>query len=318
MTNFWADLPKPFFILAPMEAVTDVVFRHVVASSARPDVFFTEFTNAASYCSPKGIDSTRGRLTFTDDEQPMVAQIWGNNPEQFEKIALGLKQQGFAGIDINMGCPEKSVVKNGAGIGLCRTPELASQLIKSAKASGLPVSVKTRLGDSRIDQWESWLTLLLNQDIANLTVHLRTRKEMSKVPAHYELIPEIKKLRDKIAPNTLLTINGDIIDRQHGEELVREYGVDGIMIGRGIFQNPFAFKAEKREHSREELIALLNLHLDLHDQYSAQLEPRKFDPLKRFFKVYIRDFPGASELRDQLMHSKSTDEARLIMESKLQ
>lgn len=318
MTNFWDELPKPFFILAPMEAVTDVVFRHVVASSARPDVFFTEFTNAASYCSPKGIASTRGRLTFTSDEQPMVAQIWGNDPEQFEKMAVGLKEQGFAGIDINMGCPEKSVVKNGAGIGLCRTPELAAQLIKSAKSSGLPVSVKTRLGDMRLDQWESWLTSILSQDIANLTIHLRTRKEMSKVPAHFELIPEIKKLRDKIAPTTLLTINGDVVDRQHGQELVDRYGVDGVMIGRGIFQNPFAFEIEKRAHDREELIQLLNLHLDLHDQYSAQLEPRKFDPLKRFFKIYIRDFPGASELRDQLMHTKSTDEARLIIESKLQ
>jgi tRNA-dihydrouridine synthase len=313
MQNFWQDLPRPFYILAPMEAVTDVVFRHVVAQAARPDVFFTEFTNASSYCSPAGVHSTRGRLSFTTDEQPMVAQIWGNKPHEFSQMAHGLAEMGFAGIDINTGCPDKSVVKGGAGSGLIKTPELASELIASAKEGGLPVSVKARLGYSYVEEWHDWLAHLLRQDIANLTIHLRTRKEMSKVPAHFELIPEIKKLRDEIAPQTLLTINGDIRDRQHGEELVAQYGVDGVMIGRGIFHNPFAFELEKKEHSREELLALLNLHLDLFDKYSQELESRHYDPLKRFFKIYIRDFPGASELRDQLMHTKSTNEARALI-----
>lgn len=315
MMNFWNDLPRPFFILAPMEAVTDVVFRHVVMRAAPPDVLFTEFTNAASYASEKGIASTRGRLTFTDDEHPMVAQIWGKNPDNFEFMAAGLAKMGYKGIDINMGCPDKSVVHGGAGAGLIRTPDLASELIAAAKKSGLPVSVKTRLGDSRIDDWRGWLTHLLNQDIVNLTIHLRTRKEMSKVEAHFELIPEIKKLRDEIAPQTLLTINGDIRDRQHGLELVEKYGVDGVMIGRGVFHNPFAFEHEKRDHNRDELISLLNLQLDLHDKYSTELGPRKFDPLKRFFKIYIRDFPGASELRDKLMHTKTTDEVRNLLGS---
>jgi tRNA-dihydrouridine synthase len=315
MTNFWNDLPKPFFILAPMEAVTDVVFRHVVTKAARPDVYFTEFTNAASYASEKGIASTRGRLTFTDDEHPMVAQIWGKNPDNFEFMALGLATMGYKGIDINMGCPDKSVVHGGAGAGLIRTPDLASKLITAAKKAGLPVSVKTRLGDHRVDEWRDWLTHLLKQDIVNLTIHLRTRKEMSKVDAHFELITDIKKLRDEIAPETLLTINGDIRDRQHGLELVEKYGVDGIMIGRGVFHNPFAFEHEKHEHSRDELIGLLNLQLDLHDKYSSELGPRKFDPLKRFFKIYIRDFPGASELREKLMHTKTTDEVRTLLGS---
>jgi tRNA-dihydrouridine synthase len=243
----------------------------------------------------------------------MVAQIWGKNPEEFAQMAQGLKEMGYKGIDINMGCPDKSVVKNGAGSGLIRTPETAAELIKAAKESGLPVSVKTRLGYSSTEEWRGWLTHLLEQDVVNLTIHLRTRKEMSKVDAHFELIPEIKKLRDEIAPHTLLTINGDIRDRQHGEELVKEYGVDGIMIGRGIFHNPFAFETEKREHSREELLALLSLQLDLFDKYSEELEPRRFEPLKRFFKIYIRDFPGASELREQLMHTKSTDEVRALI-----
>lgn len=313
MVHFWDELPRPFFILAPMEAVTDVVFRHVVSAAARPDIFFTEFVNSASYCSPQGEHSTRGRLAFTDDEHPMVAQIWGNDPEQFTEMAKGLAAKGYKGIDINMGCPVTNVAKKSCGSGLIREPELAAQLIAAAKQGGLPVSVKTRLGFTHIDEWRDWLTHLLKQDIVNLTIHLRTRKEMSKADAHFELIPEIKKLRDEIAPHTLLTINGDIRDRQHGRELVERYGVDGIMIGRGVFHNPFAFEHEKREHSREELLGLLKLQLDLHDRYSIELGPRKFDPLKRFFKIYVREFDGASELRDALMHTKSTDEVRQIL-----
>ncbi len=315
MNNFWNELPKPFFILAPMEAVTDVVFRHVVAKAGRSDIFFTEFTNTASYCSPKGEHSTRGRLAFTEDEQPMVAQIWGKNPEHFRQMAHGLKERGFAGIDINMGCPDKSVVHGGAGSGLIRTPELAAEIIAATKEAGLPVSVKTRLGDVRVDEWRDWLTHILKQDVVNLTIHLRTRKEMSKVDAHYELIADIKALRDEIAPQTLLTINGDIRDRQHGLELVEKYGVDGIMIGRGIFQNPFAFETEAREHTQEELLELLHYQLDLFDKYNEELEPRKFDPLKRYFKIYVRNFEGASELRDKLMHTKSTSEVRELLEN---
>ncbi len=373
--NFWSELPRPFFILAPMEAVTDVVFRHVVAAAAKPDVFFTEFTNASSYASPKGIHSTRGRLAFTPDEQPMVAQIWGTKPDEFAIMARGLAEMGYKGIDINMGCPVKNVAKGGGGSGLIRTPELAAELIAAAKQGGLPVSVKTRLGYSSTTEWRDWLTHLLQQDVVNLTIHLRTRKEMSKVPAHHELIPEIKKLRDQIAPHTLLTINGDIEDRQQGMELVEKYGVDGIMIGRGIFHNPFAFEVaparmtahgvaptsslrdvgvnassettlarvtgggaaptesnnvseegadrpagpadaqnnKPQPHSKEELLNLLHLHLDLFDKYSTELEPRNFEPLKRFFKIYVRDFPGASELRESLMHTKSTDEVRALI-----
>lgn len=313
MNNFWKDLPKPFFILAPMEGVTDIVFRHVVAKAAAPDIYFTEFVNASSYCSEKGIHSTRGRLTFTDDEQPIVAQIWGKKPEEFEKMSIGMAELGYAGVDINMGCPDKNVVRGGSGSGLIRTPELAKELIKSAKAGGLPLSIKTRIGYSKPDEWRDWLTMILEQDIVNLTVHLRTKKEMSKVPAHFEMIDDIVALRNEIAPQTLLTINGDIRDYQHGKELALKHGFEGVMIGRGVFTNPFCFEKEKREHTREELIGLLNLQLDLHDKYSKELEPRKYDPLKRFFKIYIRDFTGASEVRDQLMHTKNTDEAREVL-----
>jgi tRNA-dihydrouridine synthase len=212
-----------------------------------------------------------------------------------------------------MGCPDKAVLKTGSGSALIKTPETAEELIRAAKTGGLPVSVKTRLSDVSLDDWKTWVEFLLRQDVVNLTIHLRTRKEMSKVGAHFELIPEIKKLRDEIAPETLLTINGDIRDRQHGLELATKYGVDGIMIGRGVFTNPYAFDTENREHSRDELLDLLKLHLDLHNEYSTEKEPLKFDPLKRFFKMYIRDFPGASELRDRLMHAKNTNEVREIL-----
>lgn len=315
MTNFWDTLPRPFFALAPMEAVTDVVFRHVVAAAAPPDVYFTEFTNAASYCSEAGEHSTRGRLAFTPDEQPIVAQIWGNNPAHFAKMSQGLAEKGFAGVDINMGCPDKTVVKNGTCSALIRQPELAAELIAAVKTGGLPVSVKTRLGFSSTDEWRDWLTHLFKQDVANLTIHLRTRKEMSSVPAHFEFIPAIKELRDSIAPQTLLTINGDITDRTHGQQLVEKYGVDGVMIGRGVFHNPFAFEKSSKQHDREELIRLFNLHLNLFDHYSKELEPRKYEPLKRFFKIYIRDFPGASDLREQLMQTKNTSEARVVLQN---
>lgn len=313
MNNFWTKLPKPFFVLAPMEAVTDIVFRHVVAKASRPDVFFTEFVNSTSFCSPKGEHSTRGRLAFTDDEKPIVAQIWGKVPADFEKMAMTISKRGYGGIDINMGCPDKSVARGGAGSGLIRNPELACQIINATKTCGLPISVKTRIGDKSVNEWRDWLSTLLSQDLANLTVHLRTRKEMSKVPAHYELIPEILQLRDKVAPKTLITINGDVKNREEGMILAKKYGIDGIMIGRGVFNNPFAFEPIATNHSQLELLDLLNYQLDLHDKFDTESQSRKFDPLKHFFKIYIRDFPGASELRDKLMHTTNTKEVRELL-----
>lgn len=309
--NFWDNLPKPFFILAPMEAVTDVVFRHVIAKASPPDVYFTEFTNAASFCNPKGKHSTRGRLTFTEDEHPMVAQIWGNSPEHFAHMGRELKKMGFDGIDINMGCPDKSVIKTGSCSALIENPTLAAELIAAAKESGLPVSVKTRLGFKTI-KTEEWTSFLLEQDLAALTVHGRTQKEMSKVPAHWDEIEKVVKLRDSLSAQTPIIGNGDVRNRQHGMELIKEYRVDGIMIGRGIFHDPFAFEKNSIPHPKEELLNLLQLHLDLFDK-ATKTEPRKFDPLKRFFKIYIRDFAGASELRHELMQTKTTEEVRHIL-----
>ncbi|NHM76276.1 tRNA-dihydrouridine synthase [Staphylococcus sp. 11511212] len=297
-----------------MEDVTDIVFRHVVSEAARPDVFFTEFTNTDSYCHPNGRQSVRGRLTFSEDEQPIVAHIWGDKPQHFREMSIGMAKMGFSGIDLNMGCPVDNVVKNGKGSGLILRPETAAEIIQAAKAGGLPVSVKTRLGYYEIEEWKVWLKHVLEQDIANLSIHLRTRKEMSNVDAHWELIEAIKTMRDAVAPQTLLTINGDIPDRQKGLELAAKYGVDGIMIGRGIFNNPFAFEKEPREHTSKELLDLLRLHLTLFDTYSKD-ETKRFKSLHRFFKIYVRGIKGASELRNKLMQTQSTDEVRALLDT---
>lgn len=322
MDSFWKKLPRPFFVLAPMEAVTDVVFRQVIRRAGAPNVFFTEFANATGWVHA-GDKAIRGRLIKTDDEHPLVAQIWGGEPGDMEAFAKHCADLGFDGIDINMGCPAKSAIKSG-GSALIRKPDVAIAAIAAAKTAGLPVSVKTRLGYSSTDEWRDWVQVLLEQDITALTIHLRTKKEMSKVPAHHELIADIKQLRDEIAPETLLIINGDIRDRKHGMELYTRYGIDGIMIGRGIFSDPFAFVAraesrsdtthEKREQNKQELLNLLNVHLALFDQWQPELQ-RPFETLKRFFKVYIRDFDGASDLRAALMLTNSTDEVRELVRS---
>lgn len=313
MSNIWNDLPKPFFVLAPMEAVTDVVFRHVIADAAPPDVWFTEFTNATGWAHA-GDKAIGGRLIKTDDEQPIIAQLWGADPDAMKKMAQRCSELGYDGIDINMGCPDKSAVKSGGGAGMICNPDLAVSMIDAARESGLPVSVKTRLGYSKIDEWQDWLGRLLAEKPVNLTIHLRTKKEMSKVPAHYELIDDIVKLRDNISPDTKLTINGDITDRKAGEELAKSHpGVDGIMIGRGVFHNPYAFASDTTKHDKNDLIELLLLHLKLYDDYES-VTNRPYETLKRFFKIYIRDFDGAAELRDKLMHTKNTDEARKLID----
>ena len=310
--DFWRELPQPYFILAPMETVTDVVFRHVVAQAAAPDLYFTEFTNATGWVHA-GNKAIGGRLIKTDDETRLVAHLWGSIPEDMARLAAHARQLGYIGIDLNMGCPDKSATNSGGGAALCRTPELAAAMIAAAKTAGLPVSVKCRLGYSFIDEYKTWLPHLLRQNLANLTVHLRTRKEMSKVPAHYELIDDIVRLRDEIAPDTLLTINGDIENRTEGMQLIAGHpGVNGVMIGRGVFHNPFAFELTPRSHSREELLDLLRAQLDLFDTYQAKTG-RPYETLKRFYKIYVRDFDGAAELRDQLMHTRSTDDVRQVL-----
>ena len=336
MKNVWQELKKPFFILAPMEDVTDHIFRRVVAKTAAPDLFFSEFTNATGWVHA-GEKATGGRLIIHKDEQvPLIAQIWGVIPEDIAKLAKHCKKLGFAGIDINMGCPEKTAVKSGGGAAMCLNPELAAEVIAAAKTAGLPVSVKCRLGYAKVEEWQQWLKHLLKQDIAALTVHLRTKKEMSKVPAHWELMPEIRALRDKIAPQTFLIGNGDVENRAHGKELIATTGIDGIMIGRGVFTNIFAFEKHPHEHSRQELLKTLLYHLELFEDtfrhsregWDPELEldsrlrgndgySKPFETLKRFFKIYVRNFEGSHELRNSLMLSHSVQEAQAIAKDAL-
>lgn len=310
--SFWQNLPQPFFILAPMEAVTDVVFREVVKNAAPPDVYFTEFTNATGWVNA-GKKAIGNRLLKKDDEFPLVAQLWGSIPEDIAKLAQHCKELGYHGIDINTGCPDKSAVKSGGGSALIKNPTLTAEIIAAAKESGLPVSLKTRLGYSLIDEYEAWIRFLLEQQLEALTIHLRTKKEMSKVDAHWELMNPIVKLRDGINKDTRIIGNGDVRDYSHGLELVHQTDCDGIMIGRGIFHNPFAFEHTPQSHSRDELLGLLKLQLALFEQADT-IEHRKFEPLKRFFKIYIRDFEGAGELRHQLMQTKSIEEVYPLLE----
>lgn len=313
MISFWDELPQPFFALAPMEAVTDVVFRHVIAKAGAPDVWFSEFTNATGWVHA-GQKAIGGRLIRTDDENPILAQIWGGESGDMEQLAIRCRELGFHGIDINMGCPAKSAIKSG-GAALIRHPELAAASIAATKTAGLPVSVKTRLGYSQVDEWRDWLGHLLRQGVVNLTIHLRTKKEMSKVPAHHELISGIISLRDEIAPQTLLTINGDIADRAHGLQLVHQFpGINGIMIGRGVFHDPFCFNQQNGPVRQQSLLELLSYHLDLFDHWQPEIG-RPFETLKRFFKIYVRDFDGAKEMRDQMMQAKNTDEVRRLLSS---
>jgi len=312
--NIWQSLPKSFFALAPMEAVTDHIFRRVVHSAAPADLYFSEFTNATGWVHA-GEKAVAGRLTIHPDEDyPLIAQIWCSEPDDIAKLAVYCKKLGYKGIDLNMGCPAKTAIKNSGGSAMIREPELAAKIIAAAKSTELPVSVKTRIGYSRVDEWEGWLGHLLGQDIAALTVHFRTKKEMSKVPAHWELATDIKKLRDRIAPDTILVGNGDVTDRQHAQRLIADTGLDGVMIGRGIFTNIFGFEVESEVHSQQELISLLILHLDLFDETKST---KPFETLKRFFKIYIRDFPGSSDLRARLMTTRSTDEARAVLSQRL-
>lgn len=306
--QFWKKFQPGFTCLAPMEGVTDIAFRQVVAKAARPDIFFTEFTNVNSYNSDKGRHNALDRFQTLPSEKPIVAQIWGTKPEFFTETAQALKQLGFEAVDINMGCPDRHVVATGGGSGLIRTPELAKEIIRATKMAGLPTSVKTRLGYSRVEEWRDWLTNILTEHPDALTVHLRTKKEMSKVAAHYELVPEIVELKNELSPETVLIINGDIETPADGQKFI-DMGVDGLMIGRGVFHNPFCFEKTPREHSREELLDLMRYHLDLYDKY--ELAP--YDPLKHFYKIYINNFPGASDLRAKLMETKSTAEAREVL-----
>ncbi|HEY6737003.1 MAG TPA: tRNA-dihydrouridine synthase [Candidatus Saccharimonadia bacterium] len=310
--NFWQQLPKPFVALAPMDGVSDTVFRHVIAQAAAPDVWFSEFTNATGWVKA-GERAVGTRLVKTPDEHPLVAQLWGADPDDMAQLAQHCAQLGYDGLDLNTGCPDSHAIKTGGGAALIKNPTLTSELVAALRTAGLPVSIKCRLGYSSTSEWRGWISHLLKEQPVALTVHLRTKKEMSKVDAHWELMPEIVKLRDELAPSTLIIGNGDVHDRAHAEVLAARTGIDGVMIGRGIFTNPYAFELQPRPHSRAELLSLLGAQLDWHDRIAAEYGERNFEPLKRFFKIYVRDFEGATNLRTQLMDAHSTAEVRDLL-----
>jgi tRNA-dihydrouridine synthase len=313
--SFLEKLPRPFFVLAPMDDVTDTVFRQVIASTAPPDLYFTEFVNVDALQS-KGREATLPRLQFTVKERPIIAQLWGLNPENFYKTAQELVEMGFDGVDINFGCPDKNVVRNGAcsAFILPQNREGAREIIEAvgAGAPSLPLSVKTRLGFNEVDL--TWHEYLLSLKLNMLTIHGRTKKQMSNVPADWNKIAEIRALRDKLSPDTLIIGNGDVLTRSQGSKLASQYSLDGIMIGRGIFHDPFVFAKDScwAGYTKEKRIALYRKHVELFAKTWRSGE-RKVHTLNKFCKIYISDFDGAKELREQLMQAKSTDQLLAIL-----
>jgi len=308
------NLPDPFFVLAPMDDVTGTVFRRIVHDCAPADLYMTEFVNVDGLCSP-GRPKLVPKLSTKNDKGLVYAQIWGKIPEHFEQIAREISDgsiPGFAGIDLNFGCPDKAVVKNECCSALAQEGlrDKAVEIIKATQkgAGKLPVSIKTRLGFGEIDY--SWHKLLLEQKPSMLTVHVRTTKQMSKVPAKWDAIDEVVRLRDEISPDTKIVLNGDIENRSQGEELAKKHKVDGIMIGRGVFHDPFCFSKDGpwKNMTKVDRIDLLIKHLELFVKTWPNGE-RKYNPLKKFVKMYISEFEGVSSLRDKIMHTNSPEEA---------
>lgn len=306
--------------LAPMANVTDAAFRHIIAAYGKPDVMWTEFVSCDGLQSP-GRDKLMIDFIFGDSERPIVAQIFGSNPENFYKTALLAERLGFDGIDINMGCPDRNVEKQCAGAALMKDPKLAQEIIAATKrgAGKLPVSVKTRVGFNKVEL-KTWLPALLECDVAAITIHARTRKEMSKVPAHWNLVADAVKIRnhydDKEDTHTLILGNGDVLDMDEAKQRVAETGCDGVMIGRGIFGNPWLFNRDRsyRLVTREERLRVMVEHTKL---FETVLGPHKsFNIMKKHYKAYVTGWDGAKELRLALMENAKTaaDVERIVFE----
>jgi tRNA-dihydrouridine synthase len=309
----YKELPKPFLALAPMDDVTDTVFRQIVADCAKPDLMFTEFVNVDGLQSP-GREHLLHKLKLSDKEKPVIAQLWGLKPENFYKTTKDIIEIGYSGVDLNMGCPVKTVIKNGACAALINNRELAGEIIdatKEAAGNALPVSVKTRVGFTMVDM--GWIEFLLDKKILNmLSIHARTAKQMSAVAPDWGLLDRAVELRDSLSPSTLIVGNGDVMSRREAEELAEKYGLDGVMIGRGVLHDPFVFAKNSPwgQWTKNQKLALFGKHIEL---YLNTYEGKElhFEALRKFCKLYINGFDGASELRVKFME---TDNPQQVLE----
>ncbi|MFH0937573.1 MAG: tRNA-dihydrouridine synthase [Candidatus Daviesbacteria bacterium] len=317
MISFWQKLKRPFFVLAPMEDVTDTVFRQIIIGCGKPDVFFTEFVSCDGLMS-SGFEKVSQRLNFSKEEKPIIAQLFGKNPENFYKASKLILKMGFDGIDINLGCPEKVILKQGTGGALIGENDLVKEIFKATKkgAGKLPVSIKTRIGLKTIET-EKWIGFLLKLNSDALTIHGRTVAELSKVPAHWEEIGKAVRMRNTLGSKTVIIGNGDIKSYQEGLEKAKNYGVEGVMIGRGVFENPWVFNKDVdiKKITPEEKIKVLIDHIKLFEKTWG--DKKNFNILKKFFKIYVTGFPGASDLRGKLMETRNFIEVYEIIDKYL-
>lgn len=314
--SFWQKLQKPFMVLAPMEDVTDFVFREIIATKLpRPDVFFTEFTSSDGITS-KGYKNTVHRLKFGDNQRPIVAQIWGTDAKNMYQATKIVSEMGFDGVDVNMGCPDKNVMKKGAGAAMCLDHALAGEIIDAVKkaSNGMAVSVKTRIGYNEIITNE-WISFLLEQKIDALTIHGRTAKQMSFGVANWDEIYRGVEIKNRIAPDTIIIGNGDITGYKNTIGVHEKYKVDGTMIGRGIFRNPWVFdrSEDPLEHPKEEYLDLLLHHMRLYTETWGQ--EKNFHIMKKFFKMYVNNFKGAAKLRERLMSCRNASEVEALIDT---
>jgi nifR3 family TIM-barrel protein len=317
MSNFWLKLNKPIFVIAPMANVTDVAFRAMFAKYGKPDVMWTEFVSADGLCLP-GKKMLLRDLEFSDAERPIVAQLFSGHPDKMYEAAKLVQELRFDGLDINMGCPDKAVEKQGAGAGHIRNPDIAIEVIKAAKrgAPNIPISVKTRIGYNK-DEIDTWIPKILKEGVAALTVHLRTRKEMSDVDAHWDVMPRIVAIKNEIAPDTILLGNGDVVSIEDGKSKVMQSGCDGAMVGRGIFGNPWFFSGKSlNDISPEERLKVM---LEHSREFNTKLgDIKSFSIMKKHFKAYVSGWDGAKELRVKLMECDDLEAVEKVVGEYLQ
>jgi tRNA-dihydrouridine synthase len=312
--NFWNTLPRPFFVMAPMEDVTDAAFRRMFARHGKPHVSYTEFTSADGLVLAPEPGKTKllKKLLYSDGERPIVAQLFSAIPERMEIAARLVQDLGFDGVEINMGCPDRAVEKQGCGSALINDPERAISLMRAARrgAPDIPLSVKTRIGYN-IDELERWVPQILAEAPAALTLHLRTRKEMSDVPAHWDRMPVAVAIRDRLGVETRILGNGDVQNIADARAKAAASGCDGVMLGRALFGNPWLFS--EHNASPEERIAGLIEHLEIFDELLSTTT--HYAVMKKHFKAYINGWDHAKDIRARLMETEQISDALSILKS---